>query len=71
MHVKMIGIVSVNGHLRSVLLLAMLATMSVQATSETMVGNMPAGQLDAFLSGLDTQCSESPQFEAFSRALRL
>lgn len=68
---EILGIESIYRRLCSVLLVAMLTPMSVQATSEPMVGNMPARQLDAFLSGLDTQCSESPQFEAFSRALRL
>lgn len=66
---KMPGIESIYRRLCSLLLVAMLTPMSVQATSETTVGNMSARQLDAFVSGLDTQCSTSPQFDAFRQAL--
>ena len=68
---QLIGIESINGRLCSVLLLSMLTATSVQATSETMVGNMPVPQLDALLSKMDTQSSTSPQLETFRKTLRL
>jgi hypothetical protein len=71
--VKRLGIDSVNGCFGAVLLVAMLTAMSAWAapTPATTVGNMPARPFDAFLSGLDTQCATTPQFEAFRQALRL
>lgn len=67
---KTLGIGSFNGPLCLAFLVAMLTAMSAQAAPVTGVGNMPAPRLDAFLSGLDTQCSTSAQFEAFRQALR-
>jgi hypothetical protein len=48
----------------------MLTAMCTGATLATTVENAHARQLDAFLSGLDTQCSVSPQLEVFRQALR-
>lgn len=61
---KMLGIESIYQRLCSVLLVAIFTTMSLQATSETMVGS----ECDTFLSGLDTQCSESPSSMSSSGA---
>jgi hypothetical protein len=53
--VKMLAIESICRRFCSVLIDAMLTAISVQAASETMVGNRPVRQLYAFPSGLDTQ----------------
>jgi hypothetical protein len=69
--VKRLGIDPFNGRLSLVLRVAMLTAMTAGAAPATTVGNLPARPLDAFLSGLDTQCAASPQLEAFRQALRL
>lgn len=56
----------VGASVRVALFLAM-STSAVQATSPV---NRQALELDAFLAGLDVQCSMSPQFESFLDALR-
>lgn len=66
---SMIRIDSFDRCFSTVLLVTMCAVMCTQAAHAANIGNMPARQLDAFLSGLDTQCSTSPQFEAFLQAL--
>lgn len=66
----MFGIDVLNRRFNSVLPVAMLTAMSAGAALATTVGNMPARPLDAFLSGLDSQCTASAQFDAFLRALR-